>query len=214
MVLPMEEENKRRTPVKDLLKEDPPAYEFSATATLRHLAWSETPELWNHPVVQRFIEDEECGESQEFREFRSWLASKPHWTPLRVEWSLFNEELKIAGQLDSLWEDLDTGELIIVDWKRTRTPLTTNASVLEHQSFGRKGLKQCSHLHDTASSHYYLQQTLYAYLLVSKYELTVRRAALIQLQRHVGDGSFNEVLLETDLKLATSLAAELIKQEV
>ena len=199
--------------VRDLLKEDPPAHEFSGTAVLRHLAWWEEPELWNHPLVQCFLEDEQRGESREFRCFRSWLISKPRWTPLRVEWSLYNEEVKVAGQLDSLWEDLDgKGELILVDWKRTRAPLTTDVIVLEQQSFGRVGLKHCSHLYDAASSHYFIQQSLYAYLLASKYELTVSRATLVQFHPNGDAGTFNEVLMETDTELATVLAAERMKE--
>lgn len=213
LVIPMERNKMLKVAVSDLLKEDPPAHEFSGTAVFRHLACWETPELWNHPLVQGFIEEEERGESREFRDFRSWLISKPRWTPLRVEWSLYNEEVEVAGQLDSLWEDLDAkGELILVDWKRTRAPLTTDVIVLEQQSFGRVGLTHCSHLYDAASSHYFVQQSLYAYLLASKYALTVSRATLVQFHPHGDDGTFNEVLMETDTELATVLAAERMKE--
>ena len=47
----MERNKMLKIAVRDLLKEDPPAHEFSGTAVLRHLAWWEEPELWYHPLV-------------------------------------------------------------------------------------------------------------------------------------------------------------------
>ena len=72
-------------------------------------------------------------------------------------------------------------------------------------------MKHCSHLYDAASSHYFIQQSLYAYLLASKYELTVSRATLVQFHPNGDAGTFNEVLMETDTELATVLAAERMK---
>ena len=88
-----------------------------------------------------------------------------------MEWSLYNEDLKIAGQIDSLWLDLDKidndkrHELILVDWKRTSKFLTSDRTTLQQQACSKLGTLCCSHLYDTAWSHYFVQQTLYAYLL-------------------------------------------------
>ena len=108
-------------------------------------------------------------------------------SPYRVEWNLYNEELKVAGQIDSLWVDLDNGhDFVIPDWKRAQKLLTNDIQELERQSFGRLGLSHCSHLYDTASSHYFVQQTLYAYLLHTKYNITVHDMKLVQCHPHVG----------------------------
>merc|ERR1712194_629566 len=133
---------------------------------------------------------------------------KQHWTPLRLEWSLYNEDLKVAGQIDSLWMDLENGRtLVMADWKRARELLTDDVGMLEQQSFGKRGTACCSHLYDTAWSHYFVQQTLYSYLLASKYGLVVKRLMLVQCHPRVCGSSFNEAPLVADFELARSLAA-------
>ena len=76
-------------------------------AVMQHIAWAQDSDLWDHPLAQEFFKREMISESVEFRMFLSWLSTKPRWSPFRLEWSLFNEDLKVAGQLDSLWIDLD-----------------------------------------------------------------------------------------------------------
>lgn len=178
---------------------------------MSHIAWAQRPELWDHPLAQRFFEGEACGESLEFKKFRAWLSTKANWTPYRVEWSLYNEDLKVAGQIDSLWLDLDNnGAFVIADWKRARELLTSDVAELERQSFGKRGTSYCSHLYDTAWSHYFVQQTLYAYLLASKYSLTVRQMFLVQCHPHVCGLDFNEAPLIPDFELAESMAKDLL----
>ena len=107
MAWPMERDGTVLVPVEVLLQEQVPAHEYSAETVLRHIAWAQDAELWDHPLAQRFFDSEMEGESLEFCKFRSWLSTKPHWSPYRVEWSIYNEDLKVAGQIDSLWVDLD-----------------------------------------------------------------------------------------------------------
>ena len=107
--------------------------------------------------------------------------------------SLYNEDLKVCGQVDSLWVDLQNdGALVMADWKRSRALLTCDEAELERQSLGKRGNFCCSHLYDTAWSHYHVQQTLYAYLLSSKYSIRVQRVLLVQLHPHVCGSDFNE----------------------
>jgi len=211
MARPMERDGSSFVAVENLLMEEPPADEYSAEAVMKHIAWSTDPELWNHPLAQRFFEKEVCEESLEFSKFKSWLATKRRWTPVRLEWSLYNEDLNVAGQIDSLWLDLDTeGSFVMVDWKRARELLTDDVEVLERQSFGKKGTGPCAHLCDTAWSHYFVQQTLYAYLLSLKYGIVVRRLMLAQCHPDVGGANFNEAPLTADFKLAEALARFLV----
>ena len=210
MAIPMEKSGSLHMPVKELLREMPPIHEYSAETVMSHIAWARDAKLWNHPLAQSFLESEMRGESIEFRKFRAWLSTKQHWTPLRVEWSIYNEDLKVAGQIDSLWLDVESGhELIIADWKRTRELLTSDDVELERRSFGKMGNSCCSHLYDTAWSHYFVQQTLYAYLLASKYGLNVRRMMLVQCHPHVCGLDFNEAPLVPDYKLAETMARAL-----
>jgi len=68
------------------------------------------------------------------------------------------------------------------------------------------GLSRCSHLHDTASSHYLVQQTLYAFILAAKYDLLAQRALLVQCHPATNGLDFNEVTLDLDFKLAQVLS--------
>ena len=210
MVIPMEKGGSLCVPVEELLRETPPTQEYSAQTVMSHIAWGQDAEIWNHPLAQSFFEGEMLRESLEFRKFRAWLATKQHWTPLRVEWSIYNEDLKVAGQIDSLWLDIENGgEYVIVDWKRVRQLLTSDPVELEHGSFGRMGKSCCSHLYDTAWSNYLVQQTLYAYLLASKYGRLVRRMMLVQCHSHVRGLDFHEAALVPDYELAQTMAKAL-----
>ena len=211
MVLPMERGGTLHVPVEVLLQEQVPAHEYSAEAVLRHIAWAQDAELWDHPLAQCFFESEMEGESLEFCKFRSWLATKSHWSPYRVEMSIYNEVDKVAGQIDSLWTDLDNGNiLVMVDWKRSRELLTDDENELRRQSFGKKGSSCCAHLFDTAWSHYFVQQNLYSYLLATKYQLNVSDLRLVQCHPHVCGSGFNEAPLEADIQLAEAMAKNLM----
>lgn len=208
MARPMERDGTLHVAVEDLLREQPPAHEYAAEAVMKYIAWAQDPQIWDHPVAQRFFQSEVRGESLEFRKFRAWLSTKSRWTPFRLEWSLYNEDLKVAGQIDSLWMDLDRGgTLVMADWKRARELLTDDVLELERQAFGKMGTSCCAHLFDVAWSHYFVQQTLYAYLLASKYGLLVRDMILVQCHPHVCGSQFNEAFLVADFALARSLAA-------
>ena len=210
MCIPMERDSTLHVAVADLLQEEPPACEYEAVMVMKHIAWAQEPELWNHPLAQNFFANEIRAEGMEFKKFRQWLLTKPRWTPIRVEWCLYNEDLKVAGQIDSLWLDLENGSKpVIADWKRARELLTNDLTTLEQQSFGKKGISCCSHLYDTPWSHYFVQQTLYAYLLTSKYNMLVCQIILVQCHPHVCGSHANEAPLVPDFKLAEDLATML-----
>jgi hypothetical protein len=206
MARPMERDGTSYVPVEVLLREPVPEKEYSAREVLRHIAWAQDAELWDHPLAQRFFESEMQGESLEFRKFLSWLSTKPRWSPYRVEWSIYNEDEMVAGQIDSVWKDLDNCKFVMVDWKRSRELLTNDENELQRQSFGKKGKWCCSHLFDTAWSHYFVQQTLYSHILWTKYNMMVRDLRLVQCHPHVCGLCFNEARLVTDFRLAEAMA--------
>ena len=211
MARPMMTSGSSHVPVTELLRETPSEHEYSAATVMQHIAWAQEAELWNHPLAQSFFQRELWGESLEFVKFRAWLSTKPLWTPLRVEWSLYNEEFKVCGQVDSLWFDLESNcSVVMADWKRARALLTSDEAELERQSFGKRGNSCCSHLYDTAWSHYLVQQTLYAFMLRSKYGVHVQRMMLVQCHPHVCGSDFNEAQLVPDFELADAMAKALL----
>jgi hypothetical protein len=59
---------------------------------------------------------EHDAESTEVKQFEEWYSRHPTWKPFRCEWSLFDEKLLLAGQLDALFLDEETGDYIMADW--------------------------------------------------------------------------------------------------
>ena len=55
MARPMETSKSSHVPVKELLRETPPAQEYSAVTVMQRIAWSQEAELWDHPLAQRFF---------------------------------------------------------------------------------------------------------------------------------------------------------------
>lgn len=52
-----------------------------------------------------------------FEQYRQWRADFPELTPLRTEWSIWSQQLKLAGQIDSLFWNPVTGEILMVrEW--------------------------------------------------------------------------------------------------
>ena len=183
--------------------------EFSSHKVMEHIAWAQEQPVWDHHITQMFLQQQLQTESIDFLQFRNWLKSKPRWSPFRVEWSIFNETLQVAGQIDSIWMDSNAQQQwIIVDWKRTRQKLSGVQDQLEKQAFGRRGRACCEHLFDTPFNHYFLQQNLYAHLLEAGYCIPVYNIFLVQCHPCMGNAdSFNEVHIDRDTTLCEAMVA-------
>lgn len=106
---------RRHVPVRDLLREEPAAEEFAAVEVMRHIAWAHSPEVWDHPQALIFLRQCLSGvETVEFKQFLTWLSTKPLWSPYRVKWSIFDKELVVADQIDSLWFDTARGNAVVI----------------------------------------------------------------------------------------------------
>ena len=107
--------------------------------------------------------------------FVAFLAAHPHLKPYRTEWMIFNEDVKLAGSIDMVYENESDGSLMIYDWKRCKDIKKTN-------SFGAFALTECiSHLPDTNFWHYALQLNTYKAILEAKYEKKVSQMCLVCL---------------------------------
>ena len=99
------------------------------------------------------------------------------WKPYRTEWSIFDENHLVAGQIDSVWIDSNTGSLHMIDWKRCAKPLDPD----DGNRFNRFGRAPCEFLLDNSFCHYAVQQNLYAAILRDCYGLTLGSMWLVQL---------------------------------
>ena len=113
-------------------------------------------------------------DSPEYQYFRNFLKDYPDLQPYRTEWTIFNEELKLAGSIDMVFKDSD-GSLLIYDWKRCKQIVKTNP-------FNKWGNKECiEHLPDTNYWHYCLQLNTYKAILEEKYGEKVKELYLVCL---------------------------------
>ena len=121
------------------------------------------------------------GDSIEFSFFHNFVADFerdfPYMRPYRTEWTVFFEELRIAGSIDMIFENVnDGGSLWVYDWKRCK-------EITYESSFGNKTAKTpcLSDLPDTNFWHYSLQLNMYKMILETKYGKRVTKMCLVCL---------------------------------
>lgn len=137
-------------------------------------------------------------DSIEFKQFLAWRNTHPTWKPYRTEFSVFNADALLCGQIDSLWQDTETGELHMVDWKRVERLLANNP-------YGN-GLGLCCHLPNTNYYHYLIQQNLYMWMIEQK-EYGFKLASMRLLQIHPNLPTYVEIVLPNEQKLVNSVLA-------
>lgn len=99
--------------------------------------------------------------SDEFKQFLAFAAHCP-LRPYRSEWRVYNEDIKIVGTIDMVFEHPD-GTVSIYDWKRAK-------KLEKHDSWGKRAKHPAlKHIPDTNYWHYALQLNLYQYILETKY---------------------------------------------
>lgn len=192
----------------------------SNEAAIKSVVLYVAADQWDHPAVQSYLSDLLLNpDTLEFQQFECWLRNNPELSPFRSEWSIYDEDSEVAGQIDSLWFDESAASCIVMaDWKRARELLTPSLEVQKRQSFGEKGILKCkfaqmrgpcADLYNCSYSHYYIQQNLYADFLRRKYEIEANRLLLVQCHPNLGDSpqSYNAVALTIDPKLSRDVMA-------
>ena len=129
--------------------------------------------------------------------FLDFVAEHPHLKPYRSEWMVFDEDVKIAGSIDMVYEDMQAdGALCIYDWKRCK-------EIKKASAFGDFALTECiAHLPDTNYWHYALQLNTYKAILEAKYGKQISRLCLVCL--HPNLPSYQVITLPN---LASEVAA-------
>jgi ATP-dependent exoDNAse (exonuclease V) beta subunit len=112
--------------------------------------------------------------SEEYNFFLDYVKASPNFKPYRTEWTVYDEDVKIAGSIDMVYENLD-GTLSIYDWKRAKDITKSNP----YKKFATT--KEISHLPDTNFWHYSLQLNMYKAILERKYGKIVKDMFLVRL---------------------------------
>ena len=130
-----------------------------------------------HKTIELYLNKEEFkNNSPEFKMFldfwNDFNIKYPNYTLYRTEWIIYDEDIKLAGSIDCVLEN-EKGELIILDWKRTKELKTYNRYETCFAPF--------NYLSDCNYSHYILQLNMYKHILTTRYQQKVIDMMLVVL---------------------------------
>lgn len=114
-------------------------------------------------------------EGKEFSLFKCFEDDHKDLKPYRTEWCVFDEEAKVSGSIDMVYEDPDdNSKLIIADWKRSKE--------IKFENKWQKGISPHSvHLDDCNFVHYSLQLSIYKYILEKNYDKKISECFIVVL---------------------------------
>ena len=129
----------------------------------------------------------------EWQYFINFVKDHPDLKPYRTEWLVYNEDIKISGSIDMVYENTD-GSLSIYDWKRSKNITRIN-------NFNKFALPpQICHIPDSNFWHYALQLNTYKAILEAKYGKKIRELFLVRLHPEAEEGNY-ELILMPDLSV-------------
>lgn len=127
-----------------------------------------------HKDLLEYEMEDEIATTKEWEYFLDFLRDYPDFKPYRTEWMIYDEDLKLSGSIDMVYENPD-GSLNIYDWKRAKEITRSN-------NFNKFALtKSISTMPDTNFWHYALQLNTYKAILERKYGKTIRDLFLVRL---------------------------------
>ena len=110
----------------------------------------------------------------EWQYYINFIKDHPDLKPYRTEWLIYNEDVKISGSIDMVYENPD-GTLSIYDWKRSKLITRIN-------NFNKFALSApVCHLPDSNFWHYALQLNTYKSILEENYGKTIKDLFLVRL---------------------------------
>jgi ATP-dependent exoDNAse (exonuclease V) beta subunit len=124
--------------------------------------------------------------TDEWQHFIQFIKDHPELKPYRTEWLVYNEDFKLAGSIDMVYENPD-GTLSIYDWKRAKDISAVN-------SFNKYAITECiSHFPDANFWHYSLQLNTYKTILEQKYNKKIKELFLVRLHPNADNYELRQV---------------------
>lgn len=131
--------------------------------------------------------------------FLKFIKDTPYLKPYRTEWTIYDEDIKIAGSVDMVYEN-DDGTLSIYDWKRCK-------NIIRISNWNKYAETRCiCHIPDTNFWHYALQLNVYRYIIQTKYGKFVKELKLVVLHPENENNSYEII----DLPIMNYEISELI----
>lgn len=141
--------------------------------------------------------------SLEWQYFINFIKDNQHLKPYRTEWMIYDEDIKIAGSIDMVYENSD-GSLSIYDWKRSK--LITQSNTYNKYAI----TPEISHIPDTNYWHYSLQLNTYKYILETKYDKKIKDLYLVRLHPDAEEQNYELIKLPDLSKEIKNLLQERI----
>lgn len=166
----------------------------------------------NKYTHQDLLENYNCNHKEtenatlEWNYFLEYVKDHPTFCPYRTEWTIYDEELKLAGSIDMVYENPD-GSLMIYDWKRCKDISTIN-------TFNKYAITPCiSQYPDSNFWHYALQLNTYKAILETKYDKKITNLCLVRLHPESPEKTY-ELIPLPDLSNDIKTLFELRKKEL
>lgn len=131
-------------------------------------------DYYTHKELYDEYDSKQADSQVEWTYFLQFVKDNPDLKPYRTEWMIYDEDLKLAGSIDMVYENPD-GTLSIYDWKRSKEISKVNG----WNKFALNPL--ICHFPDTNFWHYALQLNTYKAILERKYGKTVTKLCLVRL---------------------------------
>ena len=166
-----------------------------------------------HADIEYFYNEEpvenDTSEYSYFLKFNEDFKKEyPQYRPYRTEWTVFYKELKLAGSIDMVYENMEDGTLMIYDWKRVKS--------IEYEAYGNvtalsKYLQGVPH---TNFWHYSLQLNTYKAIVENQYEKKVTKLVLVRLYPEAPTYELHECAdLQTEVKALFEERRQICQQQ-
>jgi ATP-dependent exoDNAse (exonuclease V) beta subunit len=142
--------------------------------------------LMHYDIECYYNECPNVNTSIEYEYFMNFTKAFPELKAYRTEWTVFHEELRLAGSIDMVFEN-EEGDLLIYDWKRSR-------EIVKTSNWNKcSSSPVISHIPDTNYWHYCLQLNTYKAILESKYDKKVVGLYLVCLHPENKNQNFQRI---------------------
>jgi ATP-dependent exoDNAse (exonuclease V) beta subunit len=139
-------------------------------------------------LYEAYLKDPKAIEVIEWDYFINFVKDHPELKPYRTEWTIYDEDLKISGSIDMIYENPD-GTLSIYDWKRSKDITRVN-------NFNKFAInKLICHMPDANFWHYALQLNTYKRLIERKYGKIVTDLYLVRLHPDAEEKNYELIKL-------------------
>jgi ATP-dependent exoDNAse (exonuclease V) beta subunit len=139
-----------------------------------------------HQDIENFYNNLEVkNDSLEFSYFKNFHKDSSDLKPFRTEWYVWDEELKLCGSIDMIFQN-DKGDLLIYDWKRCK-------EIKQTDNWGKKATEKIiDHIIDTNFWHYALQLNIYKAILEKNYGYKVPELFIVCLHPNNNNNNYQK----------------------